>query len=61
MNANQHDIQPLDDYSNLNLDELEANLDAELENSLADLELLKEEREKIGNPDSLSETVMNVV
>lgn len=61
MNANQHDIQPLDDYSNLNLDELEANLDAELENSLVDLELLKEEREKIGNPDSLSETVMNVV
>ena len=61
MNANQHDIQPLDDYSNLNLDELEANLDAELENSLADLELLKEDREKIGNPDSLSETVMNAV
>ena len=61
MNANQHDIQPLDDYSNLNLDELEASLDADLENSLSDLELLKEDREKIGNPDSLSETVMNVV
>ena len=61
MNANQRDIQPLDDYSNLNLDELEASLDADLENSLTDLELLKEDREKIGNPDSLSETVMNVV
>lgn len=61
MNANQHGIRSLDDYSNLNLDDLEANLDAELENSLADLELLNEDREKIGNPDSLSETVMNVV
>lgn len=61
MNANQHGIQPFDEYSNLDLDELEANLDADLENSLADLELLKEDREKIGNPDSLSQTVMNVV
>ena len=47
--------------SEFNLDELENSLDADLENSLADLELLKEDREKIGNPDSLSETVMNVV
>lgn len=62
MNDNQNAIQPYDeDLSNLNLDELEASLDADLENSLADLELLKEDREKIGNPDSLSETVMNVV
>lgn len=47
--------------SELNLDELEASLDADLENSLADVELLKEDREKIGNPAALSETVMNVV
>lgn len=61
MNANQYNIQPHDDFSNLNLDELEANLDAELKNSLTDLELLTEDREAIGNPDSLSETVRNVV
>lgn len=62
MNDNQTAIQSYDeDISNLNLDELEASLDADLENSLADLEMLKEDREKIGNPDSLSETVMNVV
>ncbi len=62
MNDNQNSIQSLEeDYSNLNLDELEASLDADLENSLSDLELLKEDREKIGNPEALSETVMNVV
>lgn len=62
MNDNKNAIQPSDeDYSNLNLDELEASLDADLENSLVDLELLKEDREKIGNPEALSETVMNVV
>lgn len=62
MNDNQNSIQLLEeDYSNLNLDELEASLDADLENSLSDLELLKEDEEKIGNPEALSETVMNVV
>lgn len=62
MNNNQNAIQPIeDDFDNLNLDELENSLDADLEKSLEDLELLKEDREKIGNPDSLSETVMNIV
>ena len=63
MNKNQNKLQPINDIdqSELNLDELEASLDADLENSLADLELLKEDREKIGNPAALSETVMNVV
>ncbi|MDE5793420.1 MAG: cation diffusion facilitator family transporter [Muribaculaceae bacterium] len=62
MNDNQNAIQPInEDFFNLSFDELENSLDADLEESLADLELLKEDREKIGNPDSLSETVMNVV
>ncbi|MDE6382842.1 MAG: cation diffusion facilitator family transporter [Paramuribaculum sp.] len=63
MNENQNSLQNINDFdpSELNLDDLEASLDADMENSLADLELLKEDREKIGNPDSLSETVMNVV
>ena len=62
MNDNQNALQPInEDFFNLSFDELENSLDADLEESLADLELLKEDREKIGNPDSLSETVMNVV
>lgn len=63
MNNNQLALSNLNDInqSELNLDELEASLDADLENSLSDLELIKEDREKIGNPTALSETVMNVV
>lgn len=63
MNKKQNGLQPINDIgqSDFNLDELEASLDADLENSLTDLELLKEDREKIGNPTALSETVMNVV
>lgn len=45
----------------INLDELESALDTELELALSDIELLKEDRQKIGNPNALSETVMNVV
>lgn len=63
MNSNENALSLYNDYdsSDLNFDELEASIDADLENSLVDLELLKEDREKIGNPASLSETVMNVV
>ncbi|MDE6194584.1 MAG: cation diffusion facilitator family transporter [Muribaculaceae bacterium] len=63
MNSNENALTLYNDAdsSDLNFDELEASLDTDLENSLADLELLKEDREKIGNPASLSETVMNVV
>lgn len=46
---------------NATLDELEAALDADMEEALADVEFQKEERDKIGNPISLSQTVMNVV
>lgn len=45
----------------INLDELEMALDADMEEALSDIELLKDDREKIGNPTALSETVMNVV
>ena len=44
-----------------NLDELEQILEAELEEKYEDLDLLKEEREHINNPDHLGETIMNVV
>lgn len=63
MNEKQNALRPIKDgdQAELDFDELEASLDADLENSLADLDLLKEDREKIGNPSALSETVMNVV
>lgn len=48
-------------YSDLELEELENRIDAELETALSDMQILKENREKIGNPDTLGETVMNVV
>lgn len=50
-----------EEFTESYLDELEASLDSDLESALADLNLLKEDREKIGNPEALSDTVMNVV
>lgn len=42
-------------------EELEEKLTNNLNEELSDLQFLKEDREKIGNPDSLGSTVMNVV
>jgi len=59
MNNNENlneDSFELDDLEALN-DKLEIELEAEL----ADLELLKEERDKIGNPDALSKVVIDEV
>lgn len=41
--------------------ELEEKLQSELENELSDLEFLKEEEEKIGNPDALGKVIMDEV
>lgn len=41
-------------------DELEEKLQSRLEEDFSDLELLKKEKEKIGNPDNLGNVVMNV-
>lgn len=49
------------DDENFNIDELEANLEAELESQLADLAFLEEEKAKIGNPDSLGKIIMDEV
>lgn len=43
------------------LDELEVILQNQLEETIADFDLLKEEREKIGNPDSLGKTVQDEI
>lgn len=42
-------------------DELEEKLQSQLEEELADLEFLKDEKEKIGNPDELGKVIMDVV
>lgn len=42
-------------------DELEAKLQEQLEEELADLNLLQEEREKIGNPDALGKVILDEV
>lgn len=43
------------------LDELETILQNQLEETIVDFDLLKEEREKIGNPDNLGNTIKEVV
>lgn len=59
---NSSAIQTIDaDDENFNIDELEANLEAELESQLADLAFLEEEKAKIGNPDSLGKIIMDEV
>lgn len=52
------DIESTEDFD---LDELERQLEEGLEDSLSDLEFLKEEKEKISNPENLGNAVMGVV
>lgn len=42
-------------------DELEEKLQSQLEEELAEMQFLKEEKEKIGNPDNLGNVIMDVV
>lgn len=49
------------DCDTVDFDELENKLESELEEQMADLTDLEKDREIIGNPDSLGDTVMNVV
>ena len=49
------------DTDSIDFDDLESKLDSELEEQMADLEGLEDDREKIGNPDTIGHTVMNVV
>jgi len=49
------------DTDSIDFDDLESKLDSELEEQMADLEGLESDREKIGNPDTIGHTVMNVV
>ena len=47
--------------STIDFDSLEAQLESELEEKMSDLEFLQSEKEQIGNPDALGETIKNVV
>lgn len=49
------------DCDTVSFDALESKLDSELEKQMADLKVLEKDREKIGNPDSIGNTVMKVV
>ncbi len=49
------------DCDAVNFDELESKLESELEEQMSDLEGLEKDREKIGSPDTIGETVMDVV
>ena len=61
MNENNlEELNELDDNS-LNLDELESSLSKDLENELAGLNFLEEDREKIGSPEGLGETIEKVI
>jgi len=59
-NAILKEGQELNEES-FDFDELEAKLESQLEDELADLEFLEEEKEKIGSPDNLGEVIKNVV
>lgn len=64
MDANDYaiyDAMEQEDGLDIDLDELEGRLEAEIDGDLTDLGGIIEEREHINNPDALGETVMNVV
>lgn len=49
------------DCDAVDFDALEQNLESDLEEQMSDLEVLEKDWEKIGNPDTIGDTVMNVV
>ena len=63
MNDKEKQIQEWSelDCDSVDFDKLEKQLETQLQEQLADLESLEQDREKIGNPDTIGETVMNVV
>ena len=50
-----------DNESSFDFDELEAKLEDQLRSELSELDILEEEKEKIGCPDALGNTIKNVV
>lgn len=54
-------ISDIDIEDSFDFDELESKLQSELDIQFSDLDVLKDERDKIGNPENLGNTIMNVV
>ena len=63
MNQNENEFQLLAnlDDADINLDELESKLEDELNNQMSELQILKEDHEKIEDPGTIGETIKNVV
>lgn len=63
MNQNENEFQLLAnlDDADINFDELESKLEDELNNQMSELQILKEEHEKIEDPETIGETIKNVV
>ncbi|MDR1606220.1 MAG: hypothetical protein LBS41_03810 [Streptococcaceae bacterium] len=60
-NENNLQNQEIPDIQEFNFDEMEAELSKQFEESVSELDLLEEDREKIENPDSLGKTVFDEV
>lgn len=58
---NEKDLSYEKFTESFDFDELEGKLQSQLKEELADLQFLKEEKEKIGNPDNLGNVVLDVV
>lgn len=62
--ANANDYEMISDEELINrisLNDLEEKLYSDLDNEMTELEILKEQKEKIGNPDELGKVVKNVI
>ncbi|ABI69363.1 hypothetical protein [Syntrophomonas wolfei] len=55
------EIVNADSFDSFDFNELETKLQNDLDSQISELEFLKEDREKIGNPESLGKIVMDVV
>lgn len=55
------EITEIDNDDSFDFNELEAKLQNDLDSQVSELEFLKEEKDKIGNPENLGNTIMNVV
>ena len=61
MDENNSPLSPLNEEDEIRLDELEGKLKAEIDEELQGIDYLYAEREKIGSPENLGETIKNVV
>ncbi len=61
-NANDYEMFSEEEViDRISLDDLEEKLYSDLDNEITELEILKEQKEKIGNPDALGKVIKNVI